>query len=86
MWTVNSPMSECMEVLLKKMSLPAHILDQEFGNIWKYLWRGGGGGGGGGGEGNNNNKKTTLHHHETRARYSRKAITETKQTGDIHNC
>ena len=81
MWTVSSPMSECMEVLLKKMSLPAHILDQEFGNIWKYLWRGGGGGGG-----KQQQQKTTLHHHETRARYSRKSITETKQTGDIHNC
>ena len=31
-WTVSSPMNECMEVFLKKISLPAHILDQEFGN------------------------------------------------------
>ena len=32
-WTVTPPMNECMGVLLKKMSLATHKLDQEFENI-----------------------------------------------------
>ena len=52
MWTVSSSMNECMEVLLKKMSLPTHILDQ---GIWKLF-------GGGGGEtiGKKKKKKKTY--------------------------
>ena len=30
---VTSPINECMGVLVKKMSLPTHKLDQEFENV-----------------------------------------------------
>ena len=32
-WTLTSSMNECMGVLLKKMSLPMHQLNQEIENI-----------------------------------------------------